>query len=158
MNKNNHPQKKFMLAAIDVAKKESKKYGEWKFGAVVVKDNKIISKSGNRVFRDIDPSGHAEICAMKLAAKKLGTKYLHNCVLYTTNEPCCMCVGAAVWAEMDGIVFGANSKDLEKEFKKQKNPNMFIIPAAEILKKQGTKKMFLIRNFMRMECKNLHGW
>jgi len=56
---------------------------------------------------------------MRKVAKKLKTKYLHGCILYTTNEPCCMCTGAAVWAEMKGIVFGANVRDLEKKFIKE---------------------------------------
>ena len=144
-----------MEDAIGIAKKENKKSGEWIFGAVIVKNEKVMAKSGNRVFRDVDPSGHAEIAAMRKVAKKLKTKYLHGCILYTTNEPCCMCVGAAVWAEMKGIVFGANVKDLEKKFIKDKNKMKFFIPAEKILREQKPRTTFLIKNFMRKECLKL---
>jgi len=151
------PKKKFMEEAIKIAKKEHKNHGEWIFGAVIIRKGEIIAKSGNRVFRDIDPSAHAEISAMRKAAKKLKTKYLHDCILYTTNEPCAMCTSAAVWAEMKGIVFGANIKDLEKKFKKEKNPMKFFIPTGKILKEQKSKskRPFLIKNFLRSECLEL---
>jgi len=146
------PKKKFMKEAIDIAKKDFKKYGEQRIGAVIVRNDKIITKSGDKIFRDIDPSSHAEIVAMRLACKKLKSRDMSNCILYTTNEPCCMCTGAAVWAKMKGIVYGANVKDLEKKMKKQGNNFKFFISCEEILKRQKPRTTFLIKNFMRKEC------
>jgi len=146
------PKKKFMKEAIDIAKKDFKKYGEQRIGAVIVRNDKIITKSGNKIFRDIDPSSHAEIVAMRLACKKLKSRDMSNCILYTTNEPCCMCTGAAVWAKMKGIVYGANVKDLEKKMKKQGNNFEFFITCEEILKRQKPRTTFLIKNFMKKPC------
>ncbi len=146
------PKKKFMKEAIDIAKKDFKKYGEQRIGAVIVRNDKIITKSGNKIFRDIDPSSHAEIVAMRLACKKLKSRGMSDCILYTTNEPCCMCTGAAVWAKMKGIVYGANVKDLEKKMKKQGKNFKFFISCEEILKRQKPRTTFLIKNFMRKEC------
>ena len=146
------PKKKFMKEAIDIAKKDFKKYGEQRIGAVIVRNDKIITKSGNKIFRDIDPSSHAEIVAMRLACKKLKSRDMSDCILYTTNEPCCMCTGAAVWAKMKGIVYGANVKDLEKKMKKQGINFEFFITCEEILKRQKPRTTFLIKNFMRKKC------
>ena len=146
------PKKKFMKEAIDIAKKDFKKYEEQRIGAVIVRNDKIMIKSGNKIFRDIDPSSHAEIIAMRLACKKLKSRDMSDCILYTTNEPCCMCTGAAVWAKMKGIVYGANVKDLEKKMKKQGNNFKFFISCEEILKRQKPRTTFLIKNFMRKEC------
>ena len=77
---------------------------------------------------------------------------MSDCILYTTNEPCCMCSGAAVWAKMKGIVYGANVKDLEKKMKKQGLKLKFFISCEEILKRQKPRATFLIKDFMRKEC------
>ena len=146
------PKKKFMKEAIDIAKKDFKKYGEQRIGAVIVRNDKIIAKSGNKILREIEPSSHAEIVAMRLACKKLKSRDMSDCILYTTNEPCCMCTGAAVWAKMKGIVYGANVKDLEKKMKKQGTNFKFFISCEEILKRQKPRTTFLIKNFMRKEC------
>lgn len=146
------PKEKFMQEAINIAKKDFKKYGEQRIGAVIVKNGKIIAKSANRILRDIDPSSHAEIVAMRLACKKLKSLDMFGCILYTTNEPCCMCTGAAVWGKMKGIVYGANVKELEKKMKKQGKVFEFFITCEEILKRQKPRTTFLIKNFMRKQC------
>ena len=144
-----------MQEAIKIAQKDFKKYGEQRIGAVVVRNDKIIVKSANRIFRDNDPSSHAEIAAMRLACKKLKSRDMSDCILYTTNEPCCMCTGAAVWTKMKGIVYGANVKDLEKKMKKQGKIFEFFISCEEILKRQKPKTTFLIKDFMRKQCVEL---
>lgn len=146
------PKKKFMEEAIKIAQRYFKKYSEYRIGAVIVKNDKIIAKSGNRVFRNNNASAHAEMAAIELACKKLKSRYLQDCILYTTNEPCCMCTGAAVWTKIKGIVFGANVKDLEKKMKKQGKDFEFFITCEEILKRQKPRTTFLIKNFMRQEC------
>ncbi len=141
-----------MKEAIDIAKKDFKKYGEQRIGVVIVRDDKIIAKSANRILRDIDPSSHAEIAAIRLACKRLKSRDMSDCILYTTNEPCCMCTGAVVWAKMKGIVYGANVKDLEKKMKNQGKSFKFFIPCEDILKKQKPRTTFLIKDFMRKQC------
>ena len=148
------PKKKFMKEAINIAQKDFKKYGEQRIGSVIVKNDKIIAKSGNKILRDVDSSSHAEMAVMRSACKRLKSRDMSHCILYTTNEPCCMCAGAAVWAKLKGIVYGANIKDLEKKMKKQGKNFEFFISCEEILKRQKPRTTFLIKNFMRKECLN----
>lgn len=96
----------FMRAALLQAKKAEEK-DEVPVGAVVVKDGKIIARGYNKRETAKDPTAHAELLAMRRAAKKLGGWRLSGCTLYVTLEPCPMCAGAAVNARIDRIVFGA---------------------------------------------------
>lgn len=79
------------------------------FGAVVVKDGKIIARSGNKVTATNDPTAHAEVSAIRLACKKLKTYDLQGCIIYTSCEPCPMCLSAVYWSRIDKI-FYANTK------------------------------------------------
>jgi len=81
--------------------------GEIPVGAVVVKDGIILSEARNTRETQLDPAGHAEINALRLAAKTLGTWRLSGCTLYVTLEPCCMCAGAIVQSRLERVVFGA---------------------------------------------------
>jgi len=79
------------------------------FGAVIVKDGEIVAASANKVVPTNDPTAHAEVSAIRLACQKLGTFNLKGCVIYTSCEPCPMCLGAIYWAHLDHIYF-ANTK------------------------------------------------
>jgi len=106
--------KKFMQRAIELSV-ENIKIGGGPFGAVIVKDGKIISEGTNRVTADHDPTAHAEVFAIRQAAKKLNTFDLSGCEIYTSCEPCPMCLGAIYWAHLDKIYFGntkTNAKDI----------------------------------------------
>ena len=92
------PLKKFMQLAIEEARK-ARRNGDYGIDAVIVKDNKVIVAAGNRIKLDNDPTHHAEIVAIRKATKLLKNRFLENCVLYTTHEPCPMCTSAAIWAE-----------------------------------------------------------
>jgi tRNA(adenine34) deaminase len=81
--------------------------GEVPIGAVVVHDGAIIARGQNRVLRDNDPTSHAEIVALREAAKVLGNYRLNGCTLYVTLEPCSMCAGAMIHARIDRLVFAA---------------------------------------------------
>lgn len=83
------------------------------FGAVIVKDGKIISTSHNEVLKSNDPTSHAEINAIKKASKKLQTFDLSGCEIYTTCMPCPMCMGAIRWANISTIYYGATSEDAD---------------------------------------------
>jgi tRNA(adenine34) deaminase len=76
-------------------------------GAVVVHEGRSIGEASNRTMRDMDPTAHAEVLAMRYAARSLGRWQLTGCTLYVTLEPCAMCAGAVVLARIDRLVFGA---------------------------------------------------
>lgn len=102
--------REFMREAIRLAN-ESVRNGGGPFGAVLVKDGVIIAGSANRVTVDIDPTAHAEVNTIRLACRKLGTFDLSGCVIYTSCEPCPMCLGAIYWARIDRIYYGNNRND-----------------------------------------------
>ena len=81
------------------------------FGAVIVKDNKIIARGVNRVTSDNDPTAHAEIVAIRNACKELGSFQLTGCEIYTSCEPCPMCLGAIYWARPDKLYYANTKKD-----------------------------------------------
>ena len=101
---------KFMQEAIrlSIANVEEGKGGP--FGAIVVKDGKIIARGVNRVTTNNDPTAHAEVVAIREACKFLNTFQLDGCEIYTSCEPCPMCLGAIYWARPDKL-FYANSKE-----------------------------------------------
>ena len=82
--------------------------GEIPVGAVVVCNNRIIAKTHNQTEQLIDVTAHAEIMAITAAAGYLGSKYLKDCTLYVTLEPCLMCAGALFWSQIDRIVYAAS--------------------------------------------------
>jgi tRNA(adenine34) deaminase len=96
--------------AIDAALSEARmaaEAGEVPIGAIVVCAGNIIARAQNRVLRDVDPTAHAEIVALREAAKALGNYRLNGCTLYVTLEPCAMCAGAMIHARLDRLVFAA---------------------------------------------------
>lgn len=84
------------------------------FGAVIVKNGKIIAEGYNQVRKHNDPTWHAEMQAIREACKKLGTPHLEGCVLYTSAECCPMCLATAYWAHLDHIYYGATIEDALK--------------------------------------------
>ncbi|MCD6036046.1 MAG: CMP/dCMP deaminase zinc-binding [Rickettsiales bacterium] len=81
------------------------------FGAVIVKDGKIIAEGWNRVIASSDPTAHAEITAIRHASKTLGTFHLKGCILYTSCEPCPMCLGAIYWSHLDAVYYANTRED-----------------------------------------------
>ena len=100
---------KFMLKAIELSIKSAETTGG-PFGCVVVKDNKIISEGFNKVTLTNDPTAHGEIVAIREACSKLNTFNLSGCELYSSCEPCPMCLSAIYWSRIDKI-FYANTRD-----------------------------------------------
>jgi len=99
----------YMRMAIDLAEQNVKFAQGGPFGAVIVKNNEIVAASANRVVPENDPTAHAEISAIRLACKKLGTIDLSGCEIFTSCEPCPMCLGAIYWAHISKVYF-ANTK------------------------------------------------
>lgn len=102
--------KQFMREAIRLAD-ESVRNGGGPFGAVIVKDGKIVAGSSNSVTLKNDPTAHAEVETIRQACRRLGTFDLSGCTIYTSCEPCPMCLGAIYWAHLDRIYYGNSRKD-----------------------------------------------
>ena len=90
---------------------ESVKNGGGPFGAVIARKGEIIAEAANRVTLDHDPTAHAEVSAIRLASSKLGTFNLSGCDIYTSCEPCPMCLGAIYWARLDNVYYANNRED-----------------------------------------------
>ena len=129
---------KFMLKAIELSIKSAETIGG-PFGCVIVKDNKIISEGSNKVTSMNDPTAHGEIVAIREACLKLNTFNLSGCELYSTCEPCPMCLSAIYWSHIDKI-FYANTRDDAKNIDFD---DSFIY--SEINKKIGDRKIQMIQ-------------
>lgn len=152
------PKEEFMREAIRQAG-SAKLEGDYAIGAVLVKDDKVIAVAGNRSFRDESPIAHAETLAILEATKKLGTRHLTGCILYTTHEPCSMCASVAVWARLKGIVYGARNRDM-LDYSLAKGNKKYLwrtidVPCEDILSKATADNIELVKDFMREECMKL---
>ena len=138
--------KEYMREAIRLAD-ESVKNGGGPFGAVIVKDGEIIAGSANSVTRDNDPTAHAEVNTIRQACRKLGTFDLSDCVIYTSCEPCPMCLGAIYWAHIKCIYYGNTKKDaadinfaddfIYKELEQRKEERF--VPLVSLLRNEALK-------------------
>lgn len=110
MDKQQKQHQRFMQIAIELSIQNIKQ-GGGPFGAVIVKNGEIVSAIANSVTKDNDPTAHAEVNAIRQAAKKLNTFDLSGCDIYASCEPCPMCLGAIYWARLDNLYFAANKHD-----------------------------------------------
>lgn len=110
VDKNDHI---FLARAIQLAR-DNVATGGGPFGAVAVKDGEIIAESANQVIKIPDPTAHAEIQAIRLASLKLQTFDLTGTTLYSSCEPCPMCLGAVYWSRISRVVYASNRYDAEK--------------------------------------------
>ncbi len=101
---------RFLQQAISIAT-DNVNRGGGPYGAVIVKAGAVIVGSGNRVTDNLDPTAHAEVMTIRLACQALGDFQLDGCVLYSSCEPCPMCLGAIYWARLDQVYFAANRFD-----------------------------------------------
>ncbi len=104
----------FMARAIQLAMECVQSSQGGPFGAVIVKDDAIVAESGNRVTSTNDPTAHAEILAIRQACAKLGVFELKDCELYTSCEPCPMCLGAIYWSRLGRLYFANTADDAAK--------------------------------------------
>lgn len=104
---------KFMKMALEEAETGIKLGHGGPFGAVIVKDGEVIAKGHNMVLAEKDATLHGEIVAIKKASKALDKFDLSGCEIYTTGEPCPMCLSAILWANIDKVYYGGNSKDID---------------------------------------------
>lgn len=104
-----HSDEHFMKEALRQAEQAFEE-GEIPVGAIVVADNRIIAKAYNQTEKLNDATAHAEMLAITAAENHLGTKYLNECTLYVTLEPCAMCAGALYWTQIGKVVFAAKDE------------------------------------------------
>jgi guanine deaminase len=101
----------FMREAIRLSRQKMRANQGGPFGAIIVRDGKIVGRGWNRVTATNDPTAHAEITAIRDACKKLKRFHLHDCELYTSCEPCPMCLGAVYWARLKTVYYANTRKD-----------------------------------------------
>ena len=137
---------KYMRMAINEAKKGIRNGHGGPFGAVIVKNDEVIARGHNQVVKNNDPTCHGEIMAIHKACKKLGTFDLSGCEIYTTGEPCPMCMAAILWANIEKIYYGCNILDTEEiGFRDKKFYEQF------------ENREQLIHELDRKECLKLYG-
>ena len=101
----------FISRAIELSKKGMQAGAGGPFGALVVKDGKIIAEGWNGVTSENDPTAHAEIVAIRKACRKLNSFQLEDCIIYTSCEPCPMCLGAIYWARPKAVYYACTKED-----------------------------------------------
>lgn len=138
----------FMKLAIAKAL-ESIKKGGMPYGACVVKNNHVIAAAHGSVFSQTDCTAHAEINAIRLAAKKMKTIYLEGCELYATCEPCPMCFGAINLSKITMLYYGADLAGSKKKVYDE-----MVIPVSK-LKKLGKSPIKIIKHVLKKECQEL---
>jgi len=137
----------FIKEALKEAEKALDK-GEVPIGAVIVANNTIIARAHNLTETLNDVTAHAEMQAITSAANSLGSKYLTDCTLYVTLEPCIMCAGALSWSQISGLVFGAT--DEKKGFSKL-NQNILHPKTVVVSGIMENECSTLVKDFFKMK-------
>lgn len=101
----------YMKLAVEEAREGIRNGEGGPFGSVIVKDGEIVGRGHNQVLKNNDPTCHGEVCAIRDACSRLGTYDLSGCIIYTTGEPCHMCLCACMWANIEKIYYGCTIED-----------------------------------------------
>jgi tRNA(Arg) A34 adenosine deaminase TadA len=123
--------------------------GQSPFGSVIVQGDKVVAATHNTVWRDTDPTAHAEVNCIRAAARALSTIALQGCTLYSTTEPCPMCLSAIHWAKIDRVVFGATIADATAAGFSE------LHVAAKTLAEMGKSPLRVESGLLREECADL---
>jgi tRNA(Arg) A34 adenosine deaminase TadA len=107
-----HDARRYLRMAVELSRSYRDDPRRWPFGAVLVSEGKILGRGANQVLELRDPTAHAEIMALRAAGRTLGQHVFEESVLYSSGEPCPMCLAACYWASVPRIVFAATSRDL----------------------------------------------
>jgi guanine deaminase len=139
------PNPEFLRRAIALATENVVSGKGGPFGAVIVRDGRIVGEGANSVTTTLDPTAHGEVNAIRAACRALGTFNLGGCELYTSCEPCPMCLSASYWARLDRIYYGCSAADaaragfddafLYAEFKKDQPART--LPAVQLLAEEA---------------------
>ena len=147
----------FMGMCISLAE-EAANNGNYPLGSLVYRKGDVISFASSKLIESCDPTAHPEVIVIREAAKKLGSRYLPECILFTTLEPCPMCTSAAIWAKMEGVVFGATQKDAiavsEKNEDKLYTWRQIKIDCKTVVN-AGEPLLFVNGGILREECLRL---
>ncbi len=135
----------FMQEAVKEAMRGIKANHGNPFGAVIVKNGKIIARGHNMVLKENDPTAHAEIIAIRNAAKKSNNRHLFDCTIYSSCEPCPMCLCAIYWARIKKVYYGCTKKDAAKI-------GFEDLLFHEVLKEYSEKKLAFSKQIMRNNC------
>src|SRR2546423_5922461 len=138
----------FMRLAIDKTR-EGIAAGQSPFGAVIVRGGEVVAATHNTVWKTTDPTAHAEVNCVRAAAGKLRTIDLHGCTLYSTTEPCPMCLSAIHWAKIDRVVFGATIADAVAAGFCE------LCVDAKVLAELGKSPLIVESGLLRDECADL---
>lgn len=141
----------FLRRAIDLANQNVRSGGGGPFAALIVKDGAVVAEGVNTVFTTNDPTAHGEVNAIRHACAALGTFSLAGCEIYTSSEPCPMCLAAIYWAHLDAIYFGNSCEDAAKAgfddatFYRELtlNPGQRRIPAQRLLSEEAAESFRL---------------
>lgn len=140
---------KYMDMAIEEAIKGTKNEEGGPFGAVIIgPDGTIVSRGHNQVLATNDPTAHAEIVAIRNACQNLNTKDLKDCTIYSTCEPCPMCLSAIIWSNIKTVYYGSNRKDAKVAGFKDEDIYDFLSGKNDLLKKielenKSCKELFI---------------
>lgn len=151
---NNLQDSDFLHKTIAMAKENAERLKGGPFAAIIVKDGKIIAEGCNTVTTSNDPTAHAEVSAIRKACKKMGSFQLEGCTIYSSCEPCPMCLGAIYWSRMSRLVFAADQhqadaagfsdafiyKELELDYRKRQ------LPTTQMLQDEGEAPFEAWRN------------
>jgi guanine deaminase len=137
----NAPNPEFLRRAITLATENVIGGKGGPFGAVIVRDGVIVGEGANSVTETYDPTAHGEVNAIRAACRSLGTFTLAGCELYTSCEPCPMCLAASYWARLDAIYYGCSAADAARAgfddaflyAEMQKDPASRALPAVQLL-------------------------
>jgi len=123
--------------------------GQSPFGSVIVRLGEVIAVTHNSVWRDTDPTAHAEVNCIRAATTALNAIFLHGCVLYSTTEPCPMCLAAIHWAKIERVVFGATIADAARAGFSE------LAVDAKVLARMGGSPLQVESGLLREECADL---
>jgi guanine deaminase len=141
-------EQEYMRLAIRKAQ-EGISRGQSPFGSAIVRAGEVVAVTHNSVWLTVDPTAHAEVNCIRAAAKALNTIFLHGCTLYSTTEPCPMCLSAIHWAKIERVVFGASIADAKKA-----GFSELCVAAAE-LAKMGGSPLVVESGLLQQECAEL---
>jgi guanine deaminase len=141
-------QTEYMRLAIRKAQ-EGISRGQSPFGSAIVRLGEVIAVTHNTVWLDGDPTAHAEVNCIRAAARALNTIFLHGCTLYSTTEPCPMCLSAIHWAKIDRVVYGATIADAQTAGFSE------LCVSALDLAKMGGSPLLVEGGLLREECAEL---
>jgi tRNA(Arg) A34 adenosine deaminase TadA len=140
---------RFAKQAIELAR-QARAAGNHPFGALLVLDGEVVASAQNTVFTDRDPTAHAETNLVSSAIRELSTDVIRRSVLYTSCEPCAMCVGKIYWAGIRSIVYALAAEDLA-----QLAGGSFLVPCRELLAK-AAEPVTVIGPLLASEARDVH--